>query len=130
MAALKDVEAALHVAGNFTPQELYPAPFPEDVPTISLEKISLYNLLNGDKTEFERIFNAYSTVGFFYLDMLDHTLGHQTWQQACHICRLGRERLEQTLLDEKSQYKPLGGGSVFNCGCFFAYSHPISGDTI
>ena len=122
MVALKDVKAALHVAGDFTPQELYPAPFPEDEPTISLEKISLCKLLNGDTAESERMFNVCSTVGFFYLDMLDHALGRQTWQQACHMYRLGRERLKQTPLDEKSQYKPLGGVSVFDRGCVFPYS--------
>lgn len=116
MAACKDVEAALRLAGDFDRNELYPASFPEDVPIISLQKISLCKLLNGDVAEAERMFKICNTVGFFYLDMLDHALGRQTWEHACHIHRLGKERLRDTPMEEKRHYNALGGVSVFDRG--------------
>lgn len=117
MSSNTHAEEALRMAGDFDLQEFYPAPFPEDVPTIPLERISLCKLLNGDKVEAERVFNICTSTGFFYLDMLDHATGRQTWRSACSIRRLGQERLSNTPMEEKLQYKPLGGVSVFDRGC-------------
>ena len=90
-------EEALLMAGDFNVHDFYPAPFPEDVPTIELEKISLCRLLNGDAAEAERVFNICITTGFFYLDMLDHATGRQIWRSAYNICRLSRDRLSTIL---------------------------------
>lgn len=44
-------------------------PFPDDVPTAPLLRISLAKLLDGDKTEEERLFQAACELGFFYIDL-------------------------------------------------------------
>ena len=116
-------EDALRMAGDFDVHAFYPAPFPEDVPTIPLERISLCKLLDGDKAEAERVFNICTTTGFFYLDMLDHATGRQTWRSACNIHRLGQERFTDTPMKEKLQYKPLGGVRVFDRGCVASVTH-------
>ncbi len=44
-------------------------PFPDNVPTAPLLRISLQKLLNGDADEEERCWNACRELGFFYLDL-------------------------------------------------------------
>lgn len=44
-------------------------PFPDDVPTSPLLKISLTNLLRHDKEEEQRLWEACCDLGFFYLDL-------------------------------------------------------------
>ena len=68
-------EEALRIAGSFKVEDFYPAAFPENVPTVELEKVSLSKLLNGDKSEAKRVFDICTTTGFFYLDVLDHPVG-------------------------------------------------------
>lgn len=107
---------ALGLPGDLDMQNLYPASFPDHVPTIRLEKISLCKLLNGDEVEAERVFNICTSTGFFYLDMLDHAVGRQAWSSACSIRQLGQDRLHGTPKEEKLLYKPSGGVSVFDRG--------------
>ena len=116
-------EEALRIAGNFNVQDFYPAPFPEDVESITLERISLGKLLNGDEIEAARVFSICTTVGFFYLDLLDHVVGRQIWRSACKIRQLGQERLSNTSMEEKLQYKPLDGVRVFDRGCVVSIDH-------
>lgn len=116
-------ENALRLASDndntYKVSDFYPAPFPEDVPTIQLEKISLSKLLNGDEAEASRVFDICTSTGFFYLDMLDHPTGRQLWQNVCKVCYRGRERLVSTPTEEKLMYKPLGGVRVFDRGYAF-----------
>jgi len=107
---------ALRIAGNSNIHDFYPAPFPDDVPTIELEKISLSRVLNGDEIEAGRLFKICATIGFFYLDMLDHPTGRQLWQSACNLHRLGQQRFSLTPMEQKLQYKPLEGIRVFDRG--------------
>ncbi|KAI9699568.1 MAG: hypothetical protein M1820_007066 [Bogoriella megaspora] len=109
-------EEALRVAGHSVIQDFYPAPFPEEVATVELEKISLCRLLNGDDIEAERVFDICTTTGFFYLDMLDHAAGRRIWKSACDICQLGHDLLAETPMEEKVKFKPLGGIRVFDRG--------------
>ncbi|GAB7341311.1 hypothetical protein MBLNU457_7581t1 [Dothideomycetes sp. NU457] len=44
-------------------------PFPSDVPTAPLLRISLSKLLKGDETEVDRLWKASCELGFFYLDL-------------------------------------------------------------
>ncbi|KAH9825478.1 UPF0676 protein [Teratosphaeria destructans] len=46
-------------------------PFPENVPTAPLLRLSLDKLVNGDEVEQERLWRACCDVGFFYLDLRD-----------------------------------------------------------
>lgn len=44
-------------------------PFPEDVPSAPLLRISLHKLVNDDTDELARLWEACKTIGFFYLDL-------------------------------------------------------------
>lgn len=44
-------------------------PFPQDIPTVPLLRISLKNLLAGDSTEEDKLWRACCDLGFFYLDL-------------------------------------------------------------
>jgi hypothetical protein len=44
-------------------------PFPEDLPTASLRKITLNKVLSGDEVESRELFEACKTHGFFFLDV-------------------------------------------------------------
>jgi hypothetical protein len=44
-------------------------PFPEDVPTAPLLRISLTKLTQGDSGEIDRLWQACRELGFFYLDL-------------------------------------------------------------
>jgi isopenicillin N synthase-like dioxygenase len=104
------------MAGPFHAQDFYPAKFPSDVPTIALEKISLSRLVNNDKCEAERLFEICRTVGFFYLDILDHHMGRQLWRSACKLHQLGRQKFKDTPAEEKLKYKTRPGMRVFDRG--------------
>lgn len=107
---------ALRIAGAFNVHDFYPADFPPDALTVPLEKISLSRLINGDKDEADRLFHTCRTVGFFYLDMLDHALGRQLWRIACNLHQLGREKFSTTPVEEKMKYKSREGVRVFDRG--------------
>ncbi|KAK6953773.1 hypothetical protein Daesc_003735 [Daldinia eschscholtzii] len=87
---------------EFTP-ELYP-PFPSDVPTVSLETITLSKLLGGDATEQDRVFDSCVGRGFFYLELDGCTEGHIIRQGAEQIALAG-ERVFRLPLAEKMNYK-------------------------
>ncbi|OTB10749.1 hypothetical protein K445DRAFT_69690 [Daldinia sp. EC12] len=87
---------------EFTP-ELYP-PFPSDVPTVSLETITLSKLLNGDTAEQDRVFDSCVGRGFFYLELDGCTEGDIIRQGAEHIALAG-ERVFRLPLTEKMNYK-------------------------
>lgn len=46
-------------------------PFPDDVPTAPLLRISLSKLTKGDQEEVEQLWKACCELGFFYLDLRD-----------------------------------------------------------
>ena len=46
-------------------------PFPADVPTVPLLRISLRRLVNGEPAELDRLWKACCEIGFFYLDLRD-----------------------------------------------------------
>lgn len=46
-------------------------PFPDDVPTVPLLRISLQKLIDNDTAELSRLWEACTELGFFYLDMRD-----------------------------------------------------------
>ncbi|KAF2154649.1 putative 1-aminocyclopropane-1-carboxylate oxidase [Myriangium duriaei CBS 260.36] len=48
-------------------------PFPADVATVPLLRISLSKLLMGDQTEVDRLWKASCELGFFYLDLTPHS---------------------------------------------------------
>lgn len=44
-------------------------PFPDDVPTVKLQRLELRKLLSGDEAESEALFEACTGLGFFQLDL-------------------------------------------------------------
>jgi len=118
MSFRKRAEGALRIAGDFKVEDFYAAPFPDNVPAMELQKISLGRLLNNDEAESKRVFDICTTTGFFYLDMLDHAVGRQMWQIACNIHQIGRDCFSKTTVEDKFKYKPLGsdGLRVFDRG--------------
>jgi isopenicillin N synthase-like dioxygenase len=46
-------------------------PFPEDVPTAPLLRISLSKLTRGEREEIDKLWEACCELGFFYLDLRD-----------------------------------------------------------
>lgn len=97
-------------------EDLYPAPFPENVPIAKIEKISLNKLLNDDQDEAQLMFDVCTGVGFFYLDLMDHEKGRVLWEDACHAARSGMQVFPSTPLAEKKLYKAPAGIKVLDRG--------------
>lgn len=96
--------------------DLYPVPFPDNVPIAQLEKISLNKLLSSDETEAQRMFDICTGSGFFYLDMMDHPMGKKLWEDACIACRAGQHVLPTIPMDTKKAYKARPGIKVLDRG--------------
>lgn len=87
-------------------------PFPDDVPTAPLLRLSLAKLLAGDKTEYERLFQASVEIGFFYLDLENSEHGTSLLQDAGNLFRVG-EKLFELDLEEKKRYDFSAQNSYF-----------------
>ena len=96
--------------------EFCPAPFPEGLPTIKLEKISLNKLLNGDDAEACKLFETCTRTGFFYLNMMDHPTGKKMLEDACVVCRAGKDVFTNLSMDEKRTFKTRTCVGVFDRG--------------
>jgi isopenicillin N synthase-like dioxygenase len=82
--------------------ESYP-PFPSDVSTAPLNRISLSKLLNDDEDEKECLFVACKTHGFFYLELGDSPQGQTLKEGGEQIARVAEEAFALPL-DEKQKY--------------------------
>ena len=102
--------------GQLDMEDFAPAPFPDDVPTIDLEKISLNKLLNNDEFEARKMFEICASTGFFYLNMMDHPKGRNLWEDACHACRVGKQVLPNHSIEEKQTYKTRDRFGIFDKG--------------
>jgi isopenicillin N synthase-like dioxygenase len=78
-------------------------PFPNDVPTAPLLRLSLERLLAGDKKELDHLFKASVEIGFFYLDFQDSQLGTSLLQDVDKLFGVGKELFELSL-EEKNKY--------------------------
>ncbi|KAK2737422.1 hypothetical protein FQN57_007512 [Myotisia sp. PD_48] len=88
-------------------------PFPNDVPTAPLLRLSLARLLSRDPVEFNRFCNACEDVGFFYLDLRgEPNIGSPILQHADQMFRLG-EYLFNLDLEEKQKYDFSAKNSYF-----------------
>lgn len=86
--------------------ELYPAPFPADVPTISLARISLAKLLEGDEDEAQLLFDVCTHEGFFYLDLTTDPKGSKFLDKAQQLHQVGKEVFNNVPVVEKTSFKP------------------------
>ena len=74
-------------------------PFPDDVPTANMLKISLAKLHAGDQAEAERMFDACRSLGFFLLDLSGDSRGEKLVRDidrlldiATDVMQLGMEK--------------------------------------
>ncbi|KAH9828441.1 putative iron ascorbate-dependent oxidoreductase family protein, partial [Teratosphaeria destructans] len=88
---------------EFTPDR-YP-PFPTDLPTVTLDTLSLRLLERQDPTEQARAVHAFKTRGFVYLDLAGTDHGATLLTGATHIAQAA-ERTFRLPLAEKLAYKP------------------------
>ncbi|KAI1383769.1 putative oxidoreductase [Hypoxylon trugodes] len=88
---------------EFTP-DLYP-PFPDNVPTVELQTITLSKILSGgDAAERDRVFQACVGRGFFYLALEGCEVGETILNGAGRVALTG-ERVFKLPFEEKMQYK-------------------------
>lgn len=87
-------------------------PFPDDVPTAPLLRLSLNKLLAGVKAELERLYEASVDIGFFYLDLQDCEHGKSLLGDADGLFQVG-ERLFELSLEEKKKYDFSAQNSYF-----------------
>lgn len=78
-------------------------PFPDNVPTAPLLRLSLAKLFAGDTAEYERLFQASVEIGFFYLDLQESGLGTSLLNDADNLFKVG-EKLFELDLEEKNRY--------------------------
>lgn len=94
-------------------------PFPNDVPTAPLLRISLQKLLNNDELESGRLFTACKDLGFFYLDLRNTSEGKTILRLADELFNLGND-LYDLNLEEKEKYDFSAQNS------YFGYTSSIS----
>lgn len=87
-------------------------PFPNDVPTAPLLRLSFGKLLAGDAAEYNRLFEASVDIGFFYLDLQDSEQGRSLLGDADDLFRVG-EKLFELPLEEKMLYDFSAQNSYF-----------------
>ncbi len=78
-------------------------PFPNDVPTAPLLRLSLFKLLKNDALESTRFFQACKDLGFFYLDLRATPIGDSILNDADRLFDVG-EQLFELDLEEKQRY--------------------------
>ncbi|RMD43765.1 hypothetical protein DV735_g1332, partial [Chaetothyriales sp. CBS 134920] len=78
-------------------------PFPDDVPTAPLLRLSLKALLAHDQDETARFAAACEELGFFYLDLSDCAEGQRLLSDADKLFGVGKELFELPV-EEKRQY--------------------------
>ncbi|KAL5002039.1 hypothetical protein BDV10DRAFT_202936 [Aspergillus recurvatus] len=78
-------------------------PFPDNVPTAPLLRLSLKALLAGDEAEIQRLSKACEEIGFFYLDMRDAGTLTQILEDANKLFEIGADLFELPL-EEKEKY--------------------------
>ena len=100
-------------------------PFPSNVPTAPLHRLSLLKL-RTDRIESNRLFSSCKDLGFFYLDLRGDPEGEkllgesdQLFSIAHHLYALGRDELQK--YDYKDQgsymgYKGVGSAVVDEMG--------------
>jgi isopenicillin N synthase-like dioxygenase len=78
-------------------------PFPDDVPTAPLVRLSLKKLLDGDGDESTALFQASKDLGFFYLDLRQTPQGESVLSDVDDLFRVGGS-LFDLAIEEKQKY--------------------------
>lgn len=82
-------------------------PFPADVPTADLPRISYAKIQAGDEIEADRLFEACKRWGFFLLDLRDNLDGSAFLDLADQVEEIGRNFFDLDL-EEKNKYHSKG----------------------
>lgn len=80
-------------------------PFPDDVPTVKLQRLELGKLLAGDEAESEALFGACAGLGFFLLDLRGCDDGETVLKETEAGFKIGQEFY--ALSDEERSKFPL-----------------------
>lgn len=88
------------------PNEYTPVPFPEGLPEIKLQQISLAKLLSDDAEEANRVFDICTKEGFFYLDLQDHPKGLRFLNGAHLVHDIGKNVFNNVSMEEKYKFEP------------------------
>jgi isopenicillin N synthase-like dioxygenase len=104
--------ATQQVEAFTAPQQAYEnaPPFPDDVLTAPLLRLSLAKLIERDNEEIHRFVRACEDLGFFYLDLSGP--GDSIIADASRLFEVG-EQLFELPLDEKKKYDFQKKGSYF-----------------
>ena len=78
-------------------------PFPDDVPTVPLLRLSLKKLYHEDQDESRRLFQVSKDLGFFYLDLRGTPTGHSILQDVDDLFTVGEELFDLDV-EEKQKY--------------------------
>ena len=92
-------------------------PFPNDVPTAPLLRLSLLKLLKNDALESTRFFQACKDLGFFYLDLRGTLVGDSILNDADRLFDIG-EQLFELDLEEKQKYDFSAQQSYYGYGIY------------
>jgi hypothetical protein len=93
-------------------------PFPTDVPTAPLLRISLKQLVEGDESEINKVWKASQELGFFYLDLREASSadsqinGPALLKDVDALFFLGKQFFDLPT-SEKQKYDFIEGGSYF-----------------
>jgi isopenicillin N synthase-like dioxygenase len=87
-------------------------PFPDDVPTAPIARITLSKILKGDPDEAASALEACRTFGFFYLDLSSTPLGEDLLDEAEDLLQLSYKAFDHPN-EEKDQYELIKGVSLF-----------------
>lgn len=87
-------------------------PFPDDVPTAPLLRISLDKLQRNEPEELTRLTRACEDLGFFYLDLRGVPVGDGILSDADRLFAVGEE-LYELPEEEKKKYDFAPQGSYF-----------------
>lgn len=78
-------------------------PFPEDVQTAPLLRLSLEKLLAHDDGEFRRFCDACQDIGFFYLDLRGTPVGDSIVEESDRLFGVGEDVFNLSL-EEKQKF--------------------------
>lgn len=77
-------------------------PFPNDVPTAPLLRLSLDLLLSHDPQELQRFFSSCEDLGFFYLDLTTCSEGKGLLEDADKLFQVGEDLFDLSLEEKKT----------------------------
>ena len=97
-------------------------PFPDNVPTAPLLRLSLQKLMNGDKHESEAFVKACTELGFFYLDLRGSMVGEKVLTDAERLFDVQKGLFDMEL-EEKRRFDFVNHGERKSLFGWVTYIH-------